>query len=64
MPAHVHTELMLQFAQDAMVSETPWEFWETQECQVLRDGKWVEEWEPLEGMPDWHPNVGYRWIKK
>ena len=60
MAAHVHAEKMAMFAEDAKISETPWEFWETQESKVKRNGVWIEEWEDLEEMPDWHPNVGYR----
>lgn len=60
MAAHVHAEKMAMFAEDAKISETPWEFWETQESKVERNGVWIEEWEDLEEMPDWHSNVGYR----
>jgi len=28
MPAHKHADLILQYAQDAMETETPWERWE------------------------------------
>lgn len=60
MVAHVHAEKMAMFAEDAKISETPWEFWETRESKTKKNGVWVEDWEDLEGMPDWHPNVGYR----
>lgn len=42
MAAHKHAALMLQYAQDAAETETPWERWE-----VLRGGAWY-------GMTD-HP---------
>ena len=31
MAAHVHAEKMAMFAEDAKISETPWEFWEVRE---------------------------------
>lgn len=34
MAAHVHAEKMAMFAEDAKISETPWEFWETKESGV------------------------------
>ena len=33
---HIHAHLMAQYAEDAMVSETPWDNWEW-----FSDGKWV-----------------------
>jgi len=34
---HVHAELMAQYAQDAMETDTPWERWERVHC-----GEWVD----------------------
>lgn len=60
MAKHVHAEAMAMFAEDAKISETPWKFWETRESKTKKNGVWVEDWEDLEEMPDWNPNVGYR----
>lgn len=52
MPKHIHADLMLQYAQDAQESETPWENWE-----LLRtNGIWVS----LQGSPVWNDVKEYR----
>lgn len=52
MPKHIHADLMLQYAQDAQESETPWENWE-----LLRiNGNWVS----LQGSPVWNDVYEYR----
>lgn len=28
MPAHIHAELMAQYAEDALITDKPWELWE------------------------------------
>lgn len=60
MAKHVHAEKMAMFAEDAKHTDKPWELWETRESKTKKNGVWVEDWEDLEEMPDWHPNVGYR----
>jgi len=53
MPAHKHADLMAQYAQDAMVSETPWEFWEFKyDCYA--------DWAALPANPFWYKGVQYR----
>lgn len=33
MPAHKHAELMMQYAQDALETDKPWERWEVKTCE-------------------------------
>jgi len=47
---HKHAELMLQYAQDAAETETPWERWQF---------KW-KEWEDCEFCPEWNNEFEYR----
>ena len=37
MAKHIHADLMLQYAQDAQETETPWDRW-----QILINGKWED----------------------
>lgn len=60
MAKHVHAENMAMFAEDAKRTDKPWELWETSESKSFKDGDWVEDWEDLDDIPDWHPDVGYR----
>ena len=48
---HVHADLMLQYAQDAMETSEPWELWE-----VLHHDKWCG----LSAHPNWHAPYNYR----
>ena len=50
---HPHAELMLQYAQDAMETNKPWERWEYRDAP--EDG-----WEPCKGTPVWDPAAKYR----
>lgn len=52
MTKHIHAELMLQYAQDAMETDKPWERWEC--CRS--DGVWDE----LSKHPMWTERMGYR----
>lgn len=53
MAKHVHAELMMQYAQDALETDTPWERWELMDPE---EGEWWSS-----GMsPDWHPEILYR----
>lgn len=52
MTAHKHAALMLQYAQDAMETETPWTRWE-----VEISGN---EWGSLPGNPIWSEYAEYR----
>lgn len=47
MTAHIHAEHMLQYAQDAMWTNTPWELWE------WRRANSNELWDELEANPTW-----------
>ena len=50
---HVHAELMALYAEDAMVTATPWELWEFK-------ANLEEEWtEPLDNLR-WQPLLQYR----
>ena len=54
MTAHKHAALMLQYAQDALETETPWERWQVR-------GSMYEMWDSLENHgPLWHPDWEYR----
>ena len=48
---HVHAELMMQYAQDAMETDKPWELWE-----VRHHDKWCG----LSVNPNWHKPYDYR----
>ena len=50
--AHVHAELMVQYAQDAAETDSPWERWEVK----INNGEWCE----LNGNPNWVEDWGYR----
>lgn len=52
---HKHAELMVQYAQDAMKNERPWELWE-----VWSGGMESGGWLSLETHPDWDANKAYR----
>jgi len=52
MKPHKHAELMMEYAKDAMETETPWERWEYFDNQV---------WRPLRQVyPIWFTNTQYR----
>ena len=51
-PACKHAELMLQYAQDAMVNEMPWKLWERTNL--------AGEWETCEDHPMWRSSWDYR----
>ena len=48
---HPHAELMMQYAQDAMETDKPWEWW-----QFYYDGVW---WD-FKRHPIWHKSAEYR----
>lgn len=52
MPKHIHADLMLQYAQDAQESETPWENWE----MLVGEKTWCT----VKGELQWHKNNKYR----
>ena len=52
MAAHKHAALMLQYAQDAAETDSPWERWEVK----INNGEWCE----LNGNPNWVEDWGYR----
>lgn len=49
---HKHANLMLQYAQDAAETDTPWERWE---CKLHG-----EPWLGCIGNPTWSENISYR----
>ena len=51
---HPHAELMMQYAQDAMETNKPWERWETH----MRISP--ENWTSLHFHPEWHSTSKYR----
>ena len=55
MTAHVHAALMLQYAQDAMETDRPWERWE-----YKVHGSNCEWLSVLNTHPDWNLNYAYR----
>ena len=48
---HPHAELMMQYAQDAMETDKPWERWQ------FADGY---DWHPLTSNPMWGASAKYR----
>jgi len=54
MPAHIHADLMKQYAEDAMTTDKPWEFW-----QCLTGGS-APVWFDLHKCPEWLETVKYR----
>ncbi|AWK42639.1 hypothetical protein [Photorhabdus laumondii] len=52
---HVHAELMLQYAQDALRTDKPWELWEAY-WPYSTGGKWIG----FTNNPGWYENVKYR----
>lgn len=50
---HKHAELMMQYAQDAMETDKPWELWEF--C-VSSTGEWLS----ATAHPFWHDKCKYR----
>ena len=62
MTAHKHAALMLQYAQDAMETDKPWERWEYSDTSTLNQHgeKIRDDWYDCGENPDWHPGVKYR----
>lgn len=52
MTAHKHANLMMQYAQDAAETDTPWEMWEYK----LHGEPWFE----CQDNPAWSENIRYR----
>jgi hypothetical protein len=50
---HIHAELMLQYAQDAMETDKPWDNWEFQENPG-------GDWQSVGYNPGWVSTVNYR----
>lgn len=50
---HVHAELMKQYAEDAVTSETPWINWEFRSFDDL-------PWQSMHQHPAWHVTTFYR----
>ena len=62
MTAHKHAALMLQYAQDAMETDKPWERWEYSDTSTLdQHGEKIrDDWYDCGENPDWRPSVKYR----
>ena len=53
MVKHIHAEIMMQYAQDAMETDKPWEWWEL----FLPNGcGWVD----CTSNPSWYDHIEYR----
>lgn len=52
MSKHIHAELMLMYAQDAMETDKPWERWQ---CCTGLGG-----WNAMQMGPNWYEETGYR----
>lgn len=52
MPAHVHAELMRQYAEDAMTTDEPWKLWEKTGNQV--------HWSVMSPYEMFVPELSYR----
>ena len=50
---HKHAELMMQYAQDAMETDKPWELWEYSHASS-------NGWRNLDEMPSWRIGNDYR----
>ena len=57
MTAHKHAALMLQYAQDAMETDKPWERWEWRD--IYHDGD-DAPWKQLSFHPVWHMDSEFR----
>lgn len=57
MTAHKHAALMLQYAQDAMETDKPWERWEWRD--ISHDGD-DAPWKQLSFHPVWHMDSEFR----
>lgn len=57
MTAHVHAALMLQYAQDAMETDKPWERWEVRMAANVQPNAVFER---LSSHPEWHTSNEYR----
>lgn len=49
---HVHAESMAEYAKDALITDKPWELWQSKHP----DGDWGD----LLNHPSWFPNLKYR----
>ena len=56
---HKHADLMLEYANQAQVSEEPWRNWER--TDPYSNGT---HWEDLRDTPSWSKNIEYRMKKK
>ena len=50
---HVHAELMMEYAKDAMETNEPWKMWEYFDHMD-------KDWFALKSNPQFHPSVKYR----
>lgn len=57
---HKHAELMLQYALDAMETDTPWEWWECAFVSSEGLGRWEPLAAPTHSVPSMIFNYEYR----
>ena len=58
MAKHIHAELMMQYAQDAMETPEPWERWEFN--SIGRINSIGRKWSQLTSNPTWVTSIQYR----
>ncbi|MDO4708234.1 MAG: hypothetical protein Q4B94_00155 [Pseudomonadota bacterium] len=57
MRKHIHAEEMLEYAQDAQMTDKPWEWWE---LFIPADEYGDDRWTPLQTHPTWARHHKYR----
>ena len=50
--AHIHAQSMMEYAKDALETDTPWERWEYSHTG--------QKYTSLSGHPDWYEDITYR----
>ncbi len=60
MAAHIHAELMLQYANDAANQAEPWELWEYRLAKFGSNDANNNKWISLPGNPNWQLEMEYR----
>jgi hypothetical protein len=60
MAAHIHAELMLQYAKDAQLTNEPWTLWEYRLAKHDFTDAITSEWMSLQDSPTWRIEMEYR----
>ena len=55
MPAHIHAELMIQYGQDALITDKPWRLWECRRCLGINN-----VWRVCDSEITWSIHIEYR----